>query len=332
MGLFDEMAECKVVAVAFSGGEPFLRPDLLELVAAVSRRKMRFSVVSNGTLITDRMVKALRDTGRLDHIQISIDSTTAEVHNSLCGNGSYELAEKGLKKILAVSGIRAFVRITLTPRNLPTLKSSLHALLDMGVSAVHTHDVIPTSLGRTNYDELRLNPVQLQEAWHILAEFDAQHPGFLEGQMCDQPSLLRLSSAALEKQTLLSQYHGTLSACASAHSRIDVLQDGTFIPCQLAPDIHLGRVGKDRLIDVWNHSPELQMWRERWGTPLVEYESCQGCAYIPVCNGGCPGIAHAYTGDYRGPQSQHCYRKSVEEGFYLPTLTLPTNEALTEAS
>jgi organic radical activating enzyme len=50
--------------VTLQGGEPFYRKDLNELVGGIVENRMRFNILSNGTLITDEMAALLASTGR----------------------------------------------------------------------------------------------------------------------------------------------------------------------------------------------------------------------------------------------------------------------------
>ena len=75
---FDELNRCAVMEVCLSGGEPFYREDLKELIDGIVRNRMRFSVLSNGTLITDDTAAYLASTGRCNSVQVSIDGSETE--------------------------------------------------------------------------------------------------------------------------------------------------------------------------------------------------------------------------------------------------------------
>jgi len=52
---FEELNRCAVMEVTLSGGEPFSREDLKEIIEGIIKNRMRFTVLSNGTLLTDEM-------------------------------------------------------------------------------------------------------------------------------------------------------------------------------------------------------------------------------------------------------------------------------------
>ncbi len=84
----EELKQCSVLNVDIGGGEPFIRDDLRELIDGVVKNRMRFTMVSNGTLITDDLAKYIASTGRCDSVQISIDGSNPQSHDVFRGDGS----------------------------------------------------------------------------------------------------------------------------------------------------------------------------------------------------------------------------------------------------
>jgi SynChlorMet cassette radical SAM/SPASM protein ScmE len=97
---FEELKECAVLDVCLSGGEPFYRKDIKELIAGVVANRMRFSMLSNGGLITEEILEFIKSTGRCDSIQISIDGPGPESHDIARGKGSFSAALRGLELLL----------------------------------------------------------------------------------------------------------------------------------------------------------------------------------------------------------------------------------------
>lgn len=67
------LAELGISAVAISGGEPLLYPDLDALVRQLRRRSIVAGMITNGYLLTASRIQRLNRAG-LDHMQISIDN------------------------------------------------------------------------------------------------------------------------------------------------------------------------------------------------------------------------------------------------------------------
>jgi MoaA/NifB/PqqE/SkfB family radical SAM enzyme len=97
--------------LTFTGGEPMLHPQLLEMVAYAAYRRMRPSIVTNGWFLAPEKIEGLRDAG-LNTIFISIDAASREVHEDNRGlrgvcerirlaNG--RLGELGVKSVASVT-------------------------------------------------------------------------------------------------------------------------------------------------------------------------------------------------------------------------------------
>lgn len=85
------------VKVTFFGGEPLLRKDIVQLVNYVSRKGIRTSIDTNGLLLDEDMVVALKNVG-LGNINVSIDSADGRVHDLLRQReGCFQSAIEGLK-------------------------------------------------------------------------------------------------------------------------------------------------------------------------------------------------------------------------------------------
>jgi MoaA/NifB/PqqE/SkfB family radical SAM enzyme len=84
LAFFEELGELAVQRVTLTGGEVFTRRDLFQLIDGIIANRMRYSILSNGTLITGKVL-AQFEVGkrrlRLDSIQVSIDGSRAEIHN-----------------------------------------------------------------------------------------------------------------------------------------------------------------------------------------------------------------------------------------------------------
>jgi MoaA/NifB/PqqE/SkfB family radical SAM enzyme len=76
LAFFEELGRLKVMDVTLTGGEVFTRRDLFELIDGVVANRMRYTLLSNGTLIDEKMLAKFEEGKRrlrLNSIQISID-------------------------------------------------------------------------------------------------------------------------------------------------------------------------------------------------------------------------------------------------------------------
>jgi radical SAM protein with 4Fe4S-binding SPASM domain len=106
---------------------------------------------------------------------------------------------------------------------------------------------------------------------------------------------------------------GYLTGCGCVFSRIDVLHDGTIVPCHVLAGLTLGNITTDSLEEIWRNHPTLEALRERRNIPMAQVPGCETCEWIAYCNGSCPGIAYELTGDFNRANPEDCYGKFLLE-------------------
>ena len=157
---FDELGSLGVMNVTLAGGEPFIREDLPELLEGIVRNRMRFSFLSNGGLIDDEIAAFIAGTGRCDYVQVSVDGSRAEIHDSCRGQGSFDGAIRGIRT-LQRHRINVAVRVTIHRNNVHDLENIARFLLDelglpdfgtnsagyMGTCCANADDVLLTIAG-----------------------------------------------------------------------------------------------------------------------------------------------------------------------------------------
>jgi MoaA/NifB/PqqE/SkfB family radical SAM enzyme len=116
--LIDTIGELGVVTLNFTGGEPLLREDILDLVAHANRRGLLTRLTTNGYLLTRKCVAALRRAG-LSQCGISIDDADPDTHDRLRGlPGLFERAIEGFR-FLHEFGIESRFMTYASRRNFP---------------------------------------------------------------------------------------------------------------------------------------------------------------------------------------------------------------------
>jgi len=312
LSFFQELGRLGVQRLCLTGGEPFTRPDLFELIDGLIANRMRYQILSNGTLITEPVLARFEEGRRrlrLDSIQISIDGSRAEVHEK-SRPGSFQAALRGLR-LLVESGLPATVRVTVNRYNVDDLENIAHLLLEeIGLPAFSTDEVNPCGLVARQGQELLLTPAQRRQAMETLSRLAARY----DGRITATSGPLALARHFREMEEALAEGKaglpggGTLSSCGGCFSRLAVHHDGTLVPCHQLSTLPLGTAGVDDLQTVWREHPLMEALRRRRNIPLESLETCRDCPYRNFCRGGCPGGAFFLTGrlDERNPLQ--CYR------------------------
>ena len=314
------MKECGIMNVTLSGGEAFVRKDLRELIDGLIKANVRFSILSNGTLIDDDIAKYLKSTGRCDHVQVSIDGASPESHDAFRGEGVFVQAIEGLKMLMR-NGIPATVRVTLHKRNYKQLDKIAKLLLEeIGLPSFGTNAASYMGLCRENAQSVALNALEYAEVMKTFVDLEKKYGKRISAQAGPQACLKHWREAEEAKEQGLEGLPGCgfLTSCGGVFNKIAVRADGVMVPCDQISHIELGRINKDSLREVWQTHPELIRLRQRRNIPLSEFEFCKGCEYIPYCRGGCPALSYTLMGDENQPSPDACYRLFLEQGGRLP--------------
>ena len=114
LGVIRGFAAAGTAGIGITGGEPFLRPELPDLVREIRARRMVAHVNTNGHFLDDRRVAEVLDAGP-DSINVSIDAADAEVHDRLRGvPGSHRRILEGVGRLLRARGDRRRPRVAVT--------------------------------------------------------------------------------------------------------------------------------------------------------------------------------------------------------------------------
>lgn len=151
---------------SLTGGEVLLRSDIFELIDGIVANRMRYSILSNGTLINEKLLKKFEKGKRrlrLDYIQVSIDSSTASIHNQ-SRPGSFDKTIRGLK-LLKNAWFPVAVRVAINRRNLNDLENIAKLLLEeIGISSFGINDAMPIGSGCRSDADMSLSPKEQMAA------------------------------------------------------------------------------------------------------------------------------------------------------------------------
>ena len=318
LAFFVELGRLKVMDVTLTGGEAFTRRDFFELVDGIIANRMRYSILSNGTLINEKTLEKFavgKRRLRLNSIQISIDGSSAEINDKSRPN-SFERAIRGLR-LLKQAGFPVTVRATINRHNLHDLENIARLLLeDIGLPSFSTNDAMPIGAGCENQGDISLTSREKAEAMEIFARCLERYPGRLTASAGPQAkiSMYRDMERARSTGELAASWEmGRLTACGCIFSNLDILHDGTVVPCHVLYGLTLGNITTDSLEEIWYTHPTLDALRNRRTIPMQKVAGCEQCAWASYCNGSCPGMAYQMTGDFNRANPEDCYSRFLME-------------------
>ncbi len=318
LAFFEELGSIGVRKLCLSGGEPFIRKDFFDLVDGIIENKMRYNILTNGTLINEKTIGEFAQGKRrlrLDSIQISIDGSKAEIHDKSRPPKSFEKALNALK-LLKKNSFPVTVRVTINRHNFDDLENIAALLIDeVGLNGFSTNEADYQGSARCQGQDIILTVEERKRAMDSLVAINNKYGGCISataGPLSRVKMMTEISERIARGETSMPG-RGTLCSCGGVFSKMAVFHDGTFVPCNMLPDLVMGKIGEISLEEAWQTHTNINAVRERRKIPLSELEECRDCAYSGFCTGGCPGSVMGKTGKLNGIDPLVCYRKYLEE-------------------
>ncbi len=204
--------------VTFTGGEPTLRGDLVELVDAAQWFVTRLN--TNGRLLPPQLCRALAEAS-LDSVQVTLYAADAEAHNALVGAPGFDKTVRGIRNAVD-AGLIVSVNTPLCSLN-RDYAATLRFAAALGVRYATCSGLIPS--GGAEGAESRATRLSAEELTEILqSAVTAAHELSME--------LDFTSPGWLPEQTLRALGLHLIPSCGACLSNMAVAPDGTVIPCQ----------------------------------------------------------------------------------------------------
>jgi radical SAM protein with 4Fe4S-binding SPASM domain len=323
----DILADAGVLILAFSGGEPTIRPDILQLIKRSFNRGMYPAMATNAIIFASReKVKEFKEAG-LQFVQISLDGLNPETHDKFRGvPGAFKKTVQGIKNCVAEE---LFVEIatTATRFNYKEIPAMIEFAEKLGVNWFMLYNFVPTGRG-IDIVESDLTPEEREEilkiCWNkmkmagievlstapqfarIAQEIEAQPV-----QTCEVAlKTSRLSNTAdttiipthfynPELSGQLQRLADFIGGCGAGRFYMSLEPNGDMFPCVFFPHdnaVKVGNLFKDDFEEVWRNSKLL--WEIRDKDRLAE--NCGSCDFRYTC-GGCRARAYNYFKNILAP-------------------------------
>lgn len=288
--IIDDLADFGVPVLLFSGGEPMLRPDLLDFLSYAKQKGMRTVLSTNGTLITPAIAEKLAGVG-LNYVGISLDGATPETNDKFRGQpGAFDKALAAIRNCKS-AGVKVGLRFTITAHNAADVLQILDLIEREKIPRVCFYHLVSAGRGGQLADGC-LTSEQTREVLDIIiTRTRALHEAGLNtevlmvGNHADGPYLYMKilqedPARAAEVYELLQMNGGNNSGVGLGC----ISWDGCVHPDQFWREKVLGNIRQQPFSEIWSgkNSELLQQLRNR--QKLLECR-CNRCKFLDVCNG-----------------------------------------------
>ena len=315
-GVLDDLADFKVPAVLFSGGEPLVRKDLFELAEHARGRGLHVVLSTNGTLIDRKTAERFVEL-QFAYIGISLDSANAATHDEFRGvEGAFERTMRGFHYCKEV-GQKVGLRLTLTRHTAQDLDKIFDLLDQHGIDRACFYHLCPAGRGK---DLSSLAPEQARAAIDTI--FDRTKEMIDRGKRieiltvdnhCDGPYLylkmLRERHPRADQVLGMLRWNGG-GRYSSGVGIANIDFYGNVHADQFSMFRTFGNVKKRKFSEIWQDTSDPIMAGLKDRLPLLKGR-CATCRFKEICGGALRARAEVATGDPWAPDPA-CYLTDEE--------------------
>jgi radical SAM protein with 4Fe4S-binding SPASM domain len=312
-----DLAGFGVPAVLFSGGEPLLRDDLLELVDFAVSKGLKAALSSNGTRISRGIARNLGKVG-LSEAGISLDGTEAVNDRFRGKQGAYREAVEGIRNCVQ-EGVRVSLRFTITRYNAGEIPAIFRLAEAEGIDRLCFYHLAYSGRGSALVDE-DTDHAQTRQAVDTICEGteDLHRRGLpkevltvanhADGVYLYLKLREKQPQAARRVYELLRRNGGNSSGMRIA--AVDAA--GNVHPDQFWRSYSPGNVLERSFADIWTDPSDALMHGLKDRKKLLKGR-CSACGYLDICNGNLRERAEAVHGDVWA-EDPACYLTDEEIG------------------
>jgi len=235
--LFTDFVALGGTRIDVTGGEPFMRRDILEIIEMAIRFKLRTELVTNSLLLNEGILRRLSTLG-LPEMAVSLDGSTAERHAQIRGTNSEDFAKIKLHLKKAVNlGIKTKVNTVVFSTNLADLPAITELAIELGAREHGFYYFSPIGRGDTRSDLVADPLAWLETIRNRLAQFNSDIKLSLETPIIETALASKLDVSCY----LANPWH------------LQILPDGNVYPCAImaARGRTIGSLTGKRLKQIW---------------------------------------------------------------------------------
>ncbi|SMF08895.1 12,18-didecarboxysiroheme deacetylase [Desulfovibrio gilichinskyi] len=313
--MIDDLAQFGAPVMLFSGGEPLVRQDLVELAHHAKGKGMRAVISTNGTLITKDKAKELKEVG-LSYVGISLDGAE-DTHDKFRGvKGAFKKAIQGIENCKA-EDLKVGLRFTINKRNWKEIPTIFQLLKDLEVPRACFYHLVYSGRGSElikedlDHAETRQVVDLIMDETRAMDEAGTPKEILTVDNHADGPYVyLRMlkedPERAKEVLELLQYNEGN----SSGRGIGCISWDGQVHADQFWRNHTFGNVLERPFSEIWT-DPKIELLHKLKDKKPHVGGRCAQCRYLNICAGNFRARAEAYYDDIWA-QDPACYLTDEE--------------------
>jgi len=277
--LIDELSKLKVIQIIFSGGEPFIRKDIFEILSySVKKGILDLIIVTNSLLLNDEKISKLKKTG-IKKITVSLDGLK-ESHDKIRGKGTFDKTLKIIKKLIKEE-FEVKVTITINKLNKNDVPPLSLLLKKIGVKMINAGNLMPCGRGKGLWSK----SLDFKEKSNLFKKTKKVNKKCGRNFVSFESSFLSEPKISPAEKNISS-----FLGCRGGRTYCAILANGDVVACKMLPHIIAGNIYKKKFSNIWKDDKNWKIWRSDNLS-----KKCVPCKYWKACRGGCKAISfHKY--------------------------------------
>ncbi len=267
--------------INITGGEPFIRSDIKEILRYLGENKEFFSygILSNGSFINEEIISVLKET-EVSFIQLSIDGDK-DTHDELRAPGDFERVFE-TARLLEKNKIRTYISFTANKDNYKFLPEVAKACRKYRITKLWSDRLVPIGNGE-NISDLS---IYSNEIFDYIETMKKAQGGKLINLLYPK------TRVTMNRALQFLGGKGDIYSCSAGDSLITVDEFGTVMPCRRMPVI-CGNIFESTLSEIYYENEVFINLREK-DIP----EECSACDFRHLCRGGAKCQSYAKYNDF----------------------------------
>lgn len=267
--LIDELAETGVRGILLSGGELLVRKDIFLIIEYILSRGLKYSLASNGFLVSEFSEEFRRMKPVLYFTSIDgLEQTNDKIRGV---KGAFKKCLDAVKFFESIGVKYRTINTVVLPDNIRELPELKKIIQDSGATLWRLAIPIPVGRAKEN-PKLSLNRGQIK----YLFEFIRSASKEMKIEVSEDAGYLGCYGPELRSYPFFCK--AGLTYCA-------IMPDGEVLGCQIAYDKSFseGNIRTRPFREIWENG------FSRFRKPHFE-TACRSCRYLEACRGGCWGM------------------------------------------
>ncbi len=247
---------CKTVCL--SGGEPFLHPQILDIISYIAKQQFTCYVYTSGIYMKDEVYSSLPNEyieairGMVDKVIFNVEADSSALYDQIMGTdvGGFDMMKKSINDCVS-SGLVVETHVVPMQVNFKHLKSIFEMCYQLGVSKVSILRLVLQGRALENLSLVKLSGKDNREVTKLIKALNESYKGKVRIGLPYSDSNCRIY-------------------CKAASDKINVRYDGNVYPCEVFKDDLLNaklgcepdNVWKDSFYDLYQNSPYLNVVRK----------------------------------------------------------------------